>query len=74
MMVGTWEFCKTLYSYRPGCVFCREVLEHLANTLVFILIGAVIAGEVWTNERDFTLVTAKDWGYAILLWVSLLVS
>ena len=61
---------------RPyDCTECREVLEHLANTLVFIVAGAIIAGRIYKSSRDDGAgIQAKDWAYAFLLWIYLTVS
>ena len=50
-------------------------MEFVANTLVFILAGVVIAGRIYESSHDGShLIQAQDWGYALLLWVYLTVS
>lgn len=54
---------------------CREELEFLANTLIFVLSGVIITGKIWessTTKADY--IQPADYGYAVLLWVYLLVS
>jgi len=53
---------------------CREELEFVANTIIFILAGIVIAGRIYTSAHDSQgYIRAADWGYALLLWVYLTV-
>ena len=61
---------------RPyGCTECRGVHERLANTLVFIVAGAIIAGRIYKSSKDDgASIQSKDWAYAFLLWVYLTVS
>ena len=55
-------------------VRCREELEYVANTLIFVLSGVIIAGKIWESSASGThQIRAADWGYAILLWLYLLV-
>lgn len=52
-----------------------EELEFLANTLIFVLSGVIITGKIWessTTKHDY--IQPADYGYAILLWIYLLVS
>ena len=56
---------------------CREELEFIANTLIFILAGVIIAGNIYRSEnnpRAPAALSGKDYGYAFLLWLALLVS
>ena len=54
----------------------REVLEYVANTLIFVLAGVIISNRVHTSSigsvGQSALVSAPDYGYALLLWVYLL--
>ena len=56
---------------------CREELEFIANTLIFILAGVIIAGNIYLSQHtpdSPVQIAGQDYGYAILLWVVLLVS
>jgi len=51
-----------------------ETCEHCANTLIFILSGAIIAGKVYLNAGAAASdIHWYDYLYAIYLWVALLV-
>ena len=52
-----------------------EELEYVANTLIFVLAGAIIAGNIYDSSRDHTPthIEGQDYLYALLLWVYLLV-
>jgi hypothetical protein len=53
---------------------CRETLEYVANTLIFILSGVIIAAKIYTNSTGTAdEIVGIDYGYAVLLWVYLLV-
>lgn len=53
----------------------REELEFIANTVVFLLSGIVIAGRIYdSSQGHLKLIEARDWGYTLLLWVYLTVS
>ena len=53
---------------------CREVLEYVANTLIFVLSGVIISSRVHTSSQgQGAIVHALDYAYALLLWVYLLV-
>lgn len=53
---------------------CRETLEYVANTLIFILSGVIIAAKIYANSvGDADDIKPIDYGYAVLLWVYLLV-
>lgn len=54
---------------------CREELEFLANTLIFVLSGVIITGKIWESSTTSSLdyIRPADYGYAVLLWVYLLV-
>lgn len=48
--------------------------EYVANTLIFVLAGVIISNRVHTSSvGQSALVNAPDYGYALLLWVYLLV-
>ena len=52
----------------------REVLEYVANTLIFVLAGVIISNRVHTSSQgEGAIVHALDYAYALLLWVYLLV-
>ena len=54
--------------------WCREELEYLANTLIFVLAGVIIAGNIYVNSTtDTDHISGVDYVYALLLWVYLLV-
>lgn len=54
---------------------CREQLEHIANTLVFMLSGVIIAGRIYISSTEgLGYIRAQEYGYAALLWVYLTVS
>ncbi len=45
----------------------------MANTLIFVLAGVIISNRVHTSSvGQSALVSAPDYGYALLLWVYLL--
>ena len=54
---------------------CREELEYLANTLIFVLAGVIIAGNIYiyASTDSTTHIDGVDYVYALLLWVYLLV-
>lgn len=53
----------------------REELEYLANTLIFVLAGVIVAGNIYVNSTtDSDHIAGVDYVYALLLWVYLLVS
>lgn len=52
----------------------REELEFIANTVVFILAGIVIAGRIYeSSSGPEEYIHPSDWGYTLLLWVYLTV-
>ena len=54
--------------------WCREELEYLANTLIFVLAGVIIAGNIYVNSTTETdHISGVDYVYALLLWIYLLV-
>ena len=54
---------------------CREQLEHIANTLVFMLSGVIIAGRIYiSSTQGLGYIKGQEYGYAALLWVYLTVS
>ena len=38
---------ERIKSSGAGPCACRELLEYLANTLIFVLAGVIIAGRIW---------------------------
>eukprot|EP00884_Botryococcus_braunii_P017513 jgi/Botrbrau1/4445/Bobra.0348s0033.1 len=51
-----------------------ETLEYVANTLIFILSGVIIAAKIYTNSvGNADEIVGIDYGYAVLLWVYLLI-
>ncbi|KAK9814099.1 hypothetical protein WJX72_000644 [[Myrmecia] bisecta] len=53
-----------------------EELEFIANTLIFVLAGAIIAGRIYADHvtaNRASAVHAVDWAWAIALWLFLLV-
>lgn len=52
-----------------------EELEYIANTLIFVLSGAIIAGNIYESSRSDSTssIQGTDYPYALLLWVYLLV-
>ena len=51
---------------------CRQELEFVANTLVFVLSGVIIAARIYNSEHTSeSLIQPRDYGYAVLLWVYL---
>jgi hypothetical protein len=52
----------------------RETLEFVANTLIFVLTGVIIAAKIYTNSRGTANdIVGVDYGYAVVLWLYLLV-
>ena len=51
-----------------------DVLEYVANTVIFVLSGAVIASRIYVNLTDskITDINLRQLPYALLLWVYLL--
>ena len=44
----------------------------MANTIIFVLSGVIIAGRIYNSElATGTLIEPADYGYAFLLWVYL---
>lgn len=65
--MSTCEVCRE-------AVLCREELEFIANTLIFVLSGVVIAGRIYESANSSEkLIEPSDWGYTLLLWVYLTV-
>ena len=55
-------------------VACREELEYIANTLIFVLSGVIIVGKIWeSSSTTADDIRPADYGYALLLWFYLLV-
>ena len=53
---------------------CREELEYIANTLIFVLSGVIIVGKIWeSSSTTANDIRPADYGYAVLLWLYLLV-
>eukprot|EP00891_Asterochloris_glomerata_P000999 jgi/Astpho2/999/e_gw1.00016.116.1_t len=52
-----------------------EELDFIANTLIFVLVGVIIAGNIYQTKYldSVDTIHGPDYGYAILLWVLLLV-
>eukprot|EP00884_Botryococcus_braunii_P023322 jgi/Botrbrau1/9674/Bobra.0201s0008.1 len=51
-----------------------ETLEYVANTLIFILSGIIIAAKIYTNSIGTEdNIKPIDYGFAVLLWVYLLI-
>lgn len=49
-------------------------MEFVANTLIFILSGVIIAAKIYTNSKGAaTDIYGVDYGYAVVLWLYLLV-
>lgn len=74
--LGTWLAAKGRHRIssnvnKPMRVVWAE-LEYIANTLIFVLAGVIIAGRIWNSEHTSdSLIQPKDYGYAFLLWVYL---
>ena len=73
-----WKACTTgeILSDRLRVLsLCREELEYIANTLIFVLSGALITSRIWESATVHSVddIRAVDFAYAILLWVYLLV-
>ncbi len=67
------NFDTTLFRVCNSMHF-RDELEFVANTVVFLLAGIVIAGRIYDSSRGATkIIEARDWGYTLLLWVYLTV-
>ncbi|KAL3158150.1 Son of sevenless 1, variant 2 [Trebouxia sp. C0010 RCD-2024] len=52
-----------------------EELEFIANTLIFILAGVIIAGNVYLSQHSSSspvTIRGREYGYAFLLWIVLL--
>ncbi len=47
--------------------------EYLANTLAFVGVGIIIAGRVYQGHIDAGMLRARDYGWAVALWLLLLV-
>ena len=75
----TLVYPTLLYAILPypnptGLWVNREVLEYVANTLIFVLSGVIISNRVHTSSvGESADVKALDYAYALLLWVYLLV-
>ena len=67
---------ESIGTHSCSCV-CREELEFIANTLIFILAGVIIAGNIYQSEHSASAplqIKGRDYGYAVLLWIVLIVS
>ena len=55
---------------------CREVTDYLANTLIFLLSGVIIAGRLYAGHQQGSphVLRGQDYGWAGVLWLLLLVS
>lgn len=51
----------------------RGMIEHLANTIAFPLVGVIIASKIYQAHQN-DLLLARDYGWAVVLWCLLLVS
>lgn len=50
----------------------RQELEFVANTVIFVLSGVIIASRIYNSEHTSeSLIQPRDYGYAVLLWVYL---
>lgn len=70
LLLATGNMCPSLDA-------CREELEFIANTLIFILAGVIIAGNVYLSQHSSSspvTIRGREYGYAFLLWIVLLVS
>lgn len=50
-----------------------DMTEYLANTLAFVVVGIIIAGRVYQGHDDAGMLRARDYGWAVALWLLLLV-
>lgn len=49
-------------------------MEYVANTPIFVLSGVIIAAKIYVNSvGEANDIVPIDYGYAVLLWVYLLV-
>ena len=53
-----------------------SVLEYCANTIIFLLAGALVAARVYTNAANATVSDIKwfDYPMALVLWIYLLLA
>lgn len=54
----------------------RNAIDYLANTLIFVVSGIIIAGKLYIGHQAGSphVLTAFDYGWAVALWLLLLVS
>lgn len=57
---------------QAGFQYFWEFIDWAANSIIFFLIGLIIAIEIQEIGSSEVL-ESKDWGYAVLLWVFLLI-
>ena len=78
MCAWNLDCCVFSQNFESQCCFpFREELEFIANTLIFVLAGVIIAGNIYQSEHSSASpfeIKGRDYGYAVLLWVVLLVS
>ena len=72
--LGLWLAAKGRHRISSGVVEPMHTvwheLEFVANTLIFVLSGVIIAGRIYNSEYTAeSLIRPADYGYAFLLWV-----
>ena len=60
---------------RSDALLCMEVIDYLANTLIFVISGNIIAGKIYAGLQSGSpyIFTGRDYGWAVALWLLLLV-
>ena len=70
VLFGTIGKIRISSGARTGFVYFWQFVDWTANSLIFFLSGLIIAIEL--DAIGSEVIQAKDWGYAVLLWVLLL--
>ena len=73
LKTGFRAYGQTL-QYTALCL-CREAIDYLANTLIFVVSGIIIAGKIYQGHQESSpyILTGTDYGWAVVLWLLLLV-
>ncbi|KAK9789560.1 hypothetical protein WJX73_006097 [Symbiochloris irregularis] len=57
----------------PAVWLVWEFVEFVANSLAFVMIGILVASKVYQGHHSLGILTGADYGWAVLLWLLLLV-
>ena len=49
------------------------MVEFVANSLAFVMVGILIAAKVYQGHDELGIPSGNDYGWAVVLWILLLV-